>query len=216
MMKRLLKSRRVVLLLGILLVGIGLLSITRYARGAMIAYRAMEFAQTNNFDAGNPDLSLIRPWMNIRYVAEAYTVPQRFLFDELDIPMKLANSELPIGRLNGRLHLGFNGEEPAMVEMVRQAIQTYRDAPVVTGLAEGKVEPWMNVQYIANSTGIPTALIFAEIGIPMVGYAYMPLDRLSAEANYTAGVKVLTKAIQDAVDKHVVDINAVDSDKVTP
>ena len=203
-MKRLLKSRRVVLLLGILLVGIGLLSITRYARGAMIAYRAMEFAQTNNFDAGNPELSLIRPWMNIRYVAEAYTVPQRFLFDELDIPMKPANSELPLGRVNGRLRLGFNGEEPAVVDIVRQAIQKYRDDPVVTGLGESRVEPWMNVQYVANSTGIPAEVIFEGVGIPMAGYAYMPLDRLSTEVNYEAGVRELAKAIQNVVDAYEV------------
>ena len=201
-MSRLLHSRKVIQGLALLLVLIGGIFAVRYAQRSMNAYRAIQFAAQNDFDAGNLDVSLIRPWMTIRYVAEAYAVPQIFLFDELNMPMERKSSDLPMGKLNARLHMGQGDDEPALVENVRQAILAYRRNPVVTGLAERHVQDWMNMQYLANSTGIPVEDLFAEVGIPVDGHAYMPLGRLVKQTGYEPGIKSLLDTLQQTVDEH--------------
>lgn len=92
-----------------------------------------------------------------------------------------------------------NGQ-PALLESARTAIVAYRANPVATGLLERKVENWMTVQYIANSTGIPEQDIFEAIGLPMEGNAHKPLGLLSREADYPGGARALTDAIQKVVD----------------
>ncbi len=201
-MRQLLKSRRVIQGLAILLIVIGVSQLTQYGRGAFDAYRRMQFATEHNFDAGNVDVALVAPWMNIRYIAEAYAVPQIFIFDELGVEMERRTSELPLGRLNNRLRLGRSSEEPPIIEMVRQAIEKYRSNPVVTGLAEGRVRPWMNVQYIANSTGIPVETFFAEVGLPVEGNAYKPLGWLVDSTDFEPGEDELIKRLQRVVDEN--------------
>ena len=82
-----LKSISPLLIVAAGLIVLGLVIVIHYGRGAFNSYRAMEFAREHGFDAGNPNPDLIRPWMNIRYIAVAYAVPQEFLFAELGIPM---------------------------------------------------------------------------------------------------------------------------------
>jgi len=64
------------------------------------------------------------------------------------------------------------------------------------------VARWMNVQYVANSTGIPADYIFEQLSLPMDGNAFMPLDRVVDETNYKPGVRELTKQIQQIIDNY--------------
>ena len=197
-----LKSISPLLIVAAGLIVLGLVIIIHYGRGAFNSYRAMEFAREHGFDAGNPNPDLIRPWMNIRYIAVAYAVPQEFLFAELGIPMERRNSETPLYRLNQEFGFGQSDQGPAIVTKVQDAILKYRANPVTTGLREHGVRYWMSVQYIANSTGIPAEYIFEQIGLPMAGNAYLPLDRLSQETHYASGVRALVEAIQRVVDTY--------------
>ncbi|MCP4359028.1 MAG: hypothetical protein GY796_13490 [Chloroflexi bacterium] len=201
-MKKFLQSRAFPLILGLTLIVGGLFFASRYAEGVYDAYREMEFAHQYNFDAGNPDVDLLQPWMNIRYIAVAYTVPQAFLFEEIGMEMNRVNSESPIGRLNEQFSVGWIDDQPVIIIRLRDAILKYHNNPVVTGLAEDEVDAWMNIQYIANSTGIPPEYIFEQIGIPMDGHAFMPLSRLIEVTGYELGKEVLVEQLQQIIDSY--------------
>jgi hypothetical protein len=201
-----LKSISKIQILAVILIIIGLGLVIRYGIGSFNAYRAMEYARVNNFEAGNPNPDLIRPWMSIRYVAVAYTVPQEYLFFELGIPMERRNSEVSLDDLNDEFKLGRSEQDgrPHLVIMdkLKEAILAYRENPVPTGLREGGVRPWMNVQYIANSTGIPVEYIFEQLGLSMDGNAYMLLERLTEETHYPGGMRALIERLQQIVDTY--------------
>lgn len=163
-------------------------------------YKKMRYAQQHNFQAGNPSPDLLQPWMSIRYIAVMYAVPQGYLFETLNIQPKRETSLMSIERLNRELGLGTINGQPVFLGSVRAAIVAYRANPVATGLLERKVENWMTVQYIANSTGIPAQDIFEVVGLPAEGNAHKPLGLLSREAGYPGGSKSLTDAIQKVVD----------------
>ena len=84
---------------------------------------------------------------------------------------------------------------------MQEAISQYRQNPVATGL-EGDIRPWMSIQYIANSTGIPAEYFFEQLGIPMDGNAYLPLDALIKEAQYEPGLRAMVEKIQQIVDTY--------------
>ncbi len=200
--KSLTKKQWMGVILAIILIVAGVVFAVRYVRGTIYAYHSMQFAMQHNFDAGNPDVELLEPWMSMRYIAEAYTVPQSFLFDELGLEMNPPNSELPVGQLNRQLGRRGRPEQPIILGKIRDAILKYRENPIVTGLQEQRVARWMSVQYIANSTGIPADYIFEQIGLPMDGYAYMPLPRLADEAHYEPGDRELARQIQEIIDNY--------------
>ena len=79
---------------------------------------------------------------------------------------------------------------------MRQAIGQYRENPLTTGLGDD-VRPWMSIQYIANSTGIPPEYIFEQIDLPMEGNEYKPLTLLDDEFDYG-----LVEAVQAALDQY--------------
>lgn len=199
-----LKSISRIQILAVVLIVLGVALVIHFGRGAFYAYRAMEYARSHGFDAGNPDPDHIRPWMNIRYVAVAYAVPQEFLFSELGLPMERRNSQTPLFRLNTEFGFGRSAQSPrpAIVDKMREAILKYRADPVTTGLREGGVRPWMSVQYISNSTGIPPAYILEQIGLPIVDNAFMPLEYLSEETGYEGGTRALVATVQQVVDSY--------------
>ncbi len=186
-----------------ILIMVGLMVMVNYGFGMFNAYRAMEFARANHFADGNVDPNLIRPWMNIRYVAVAYTVPEEFLFSELAIPMEERNSKVSLDKLNDQFfeRQGTRGHLLIM-DKLQEAILKYRQNPVPTGLKKNGVRVWMSIQYIANSTGIPPEYIFKKIGISMDSKAYLPLDAIDKEAHYEGGLQALEQAIQQAVDDY--------------
>lgn len=201
-MSKWLQPRTLLLLLGALLIVAGAIYAFRYAKRSLAAYRALEFARQHDFAAGNLDVDLIRDWMSIRYIAVAYAVPQSYLFEQIGIPMTPPNSALPLERLNHHLGLGTSDGQPALLAIIRTAIERYRQDPVVTGLQEQRVHPWMSVQYIAASTGIPAQYIFEQLDIAPDGRAFLPLDSLSREIHYQPGLRDLIERVQEIVDTY--------------
>lgn len=170
--------------------------------GLLDAYREAQYAITNNFRAGNLAPDLMRPWMTMRYVATAYAVPQEYLFQQLGIQPRKETSMLSLSRLNQTLQLGGVKGQPEIMEKLRVIITRYRAAPVATGLLERHVEDWMNIQYIANSLGVPADTIFQELNIAADGHAYLPLGPLADEVKYPGGPGALVQALQKIVDAH--------------
>lgn len=190
--------------IALLCILVGLVMVVNYGRRTFIAYRALEYARTNNFDQGNLDPSLVRPWMNLEYIAVAYVVPQEYLYVQLNIPMEKRNSLAALSKINDEFRAKKPNADghPIVMDEVKAAIVAYRADPVSTGLKEGGVRPWMSVQYIANSIGLPAETIFEQIGVPIDGHAYMDLDRLADEVDYNGGPRALTDDLQKLVDSH--------------
>lgn len=161
--------------------------------------REVRYAIENNFEAGNPSPDLIRPWMSIRYVAANYGVPQKYLMDAASIPVRKETSLLSIKRLNEQMGLGRVDDQPELIGTFKKAVLAYRADPVHPGLLERRVEDWMTVQYVANSTGISAEQIFAAIGISQAGNEFVPLGVLSSRVKYSGGPKALTQAVGQAV-----------------
>jgi len=191
-------SRLQLFALGLVVLGIAIM-IPR-AWDMLDFYKKVRYAQQHNFQAGNPSPDLLQPWMSTRYIAATYAVPQGYLFEAMNIQPKRETSLMSIERLNRELGLGTLNGQPVLLGSVRATIVAYRANPVATGLLERKVENWMTVQYIANSTGIPAQDIFEAIGLPMEGNAHKPLGLLSREVDYPGGSQALTNAIQKVVE----------------
>jgi len=166
------------------------------------SYQEMEFAREHHFQNGDVSPDLLRPWMTIRYIAVSYAVPQEYLFNAVGIPPRRENSMISISRLNQQLGLGTQNDNPVVQDQIREAIIAYRANPVTTGLIERQVVGWMNIQYIANSTGIPAEAFFDEIGIPINGNAYLPLDVLSDRSHYKGGPRSLVQAVQNVINSY--------------
>ena len=194
------KSVSKIQVIALVLIILGIAIMVPKARGMFDFYTEAQYAAVNNFQAGNLSPDLIRPWMSLRYVAAAYAVPQKYLFDELHIQAKKETSLIGLARLNQQMQLGQVDSQPALLKHVKTVILAYRANPVTTGLIEQHVEDWMTVAYIANSTGIPPETILQAAGIPAAGNAYKPLGFLSDQVNYTGGLKALMAAIQKVVD----------------
>jgi hypothetical protein len=204
-MKRLIQSLRSiskVYVLAAIIIVVGLAIMIPKGLGMFEFFREINYAGSNHFQAGNPSTDLIRPWMSIRYIAVAYGVPQEYLYDAVHIRPSPETSMLAITRLNRQLKLGKTNDEPQLMQVIRDAVIKYRKEPLITGLLEGRVEGWMTVQYISNSTGIPMEEIFKGISLPMEGNQYLILDFMSDSLHYPGGKKALIAAIQAVVDAH--------------
>ena len=194
------KSVSIVQIIALILIIAGIAIMIPRARGMFNFYTESRYAVDNNFQAGNLSPDLIRPWMSLRYVAAAYAVPQKYLFDQLQIQPGKETSLIGLARLNQQMQLGSIDNQPALLKHIRTAILAYRANPVITGLIEQKVEDWMTVAYIANSTGLSADTILREAGIPPAGNQYKPLGFLSDETHYTGGQKALVAAIQKIIE----------------
>ncbi len=204
LLKRL-KSISIIQIVAIILICVGLMAVVRYGIGTFYAFREMQYARQNNFGEGNLDPSLLRPWMNMQYVAVAYAVPQEFLFAELGIPFERRNSRISLDDLNEMFNFGRAQAEPPkplILERLAEAIENYRANPVPTGLEGDGIRPWMSIQYIANSTGIPVETIFKEINLEQDGNAFIPLEYLVDEVKYPGGPRALFENIQRVIDTH--------------
>ena len=198
------KSISKIQLIALLCILVGLVMVVNYGRRTFIAYRAIEYARTNNFDQGHVPPSLVRPWMNMEYIAVAYVVPQEYLYVQLNIPMEQRNSRAALSKINDQFRdKKANAQgDPIIIDEVKAAIVAYRADPVSTGLKEGGVRLWMSVQYIANSIGLPAESIFEQIAVPIEGHAYMDLGRLAHEVDYEGGPKALVDKLQKVVDSY--------------
>jgi hypothetical protein len=197
------KSLSIVQILAIVLVVIGLGLVIVFGLRSIQSFRMLQYAQEQGFYEGAPDPTAIRPWMTVRYVAVVYTVPQEYLFAKLDIPFDRRNSNASLAELNREFELGRSsrGAYPAIMDKVVAAIDQYRANPVTTGL-EGDVRPWMSIQYISNSTGVPAEFIFEQIGLPQNDTTFLPLERLADETKYPGGLRLLVEAVQQALTQY--------------
>lgn len=197
------KSISKVQILAVILIVIGLAIMIPKAKGMIEFYKEVRYASENNFAAGNPSPDLLRPWMSIRYISVAYGVPQQYLFNAANIQPKKENSMIGINRLNKQMGLPQGDDKrPVLLSTLRDAIVSYRESPVATGLIEQKVADWMTIQYVSNSTGIREEVIFQEIGVSMDGNAFKPLGFLGDDVKYPGGPKALVAAVQKVVDSH--------------
>jgi len=201
MMNRL-KSLPKIQILAILIILVGVVIMAVRVKGMLGFSREVQYASKNNFATGDLSPDLLRPWMSLRYVAVAYAVPQKYLYDAIEIQPRPETSMLGINRLNRQMGLGQVDGQPVLLNKVRQAIIDYRARPVATGLLEQHVEGWMTVLYIANSTGIPAETIFQEIHFQAgENDENKPLDFLADERNYTGGPRQLVADVQAVVDR---------------
>jgi hypothetical protein len=217
-----LKSLNKVQIIALAVILIGVVIIVPRGLGLFSNGREFQYAVRNNFAAGNPSVDLLRPWMTVRYISASYGVPQKYLFEKVNIQPGRDTSMLAIDRLNQHLNLGQLNGAPALMASLRQAILDYRAHPVVTGLIEQHVEGWMTIQYVSNSTGIPPATFFQELGLPNEAtIQFKPLDLLSNEVKYSGGRKAFNAAVEAVVqkiapDKLLVPPATTPSPKVTP
>ena len=197
------KSLSLVQILAIFLVVFGLGLVIVFGLRSLQSFRMLQYAQEQGFYEGEPDPTAIRPWMTVRYIAVAYTVPQEYLFATLDIPFDRRNSNENLAHLNREFGFGRSsrGEYPAIMDKVVDAIEQYRANPVTTGL-EGDVRPWMSIQYIANSTGVPPEFIFEQIGLLQNDTAFLPLEQLADKTKFPGGLRSLVEAVQQALTQY--------------
>lgn len=95
------------------------------------------------------DVTTLRGWMTIPYVAVAYGVPEEFLFRALDIPAE-TNRNASIVDLNRRYRTGLEGQ---VLRELQEAIQRFQssahpppahpppDGPAPPGAPEGGSPP---------------------------------------------------------------------------
>ncbi|OQY42844.1 MAG: hypothetical protein B6242_15695 [Anaerolineaceae bacterium 4572_78] len=143
----------------------------------LITYFGLRFVrsfvrlQTQGLQPGITDVSAIRPWMTVRYIAIAYAVPEEYILYELNIPYDRRNLDRDLVELNLRFDFGewekSSGNPPPVVRAVQEAIEAYQQTPVATGIDE--IDKWMTVHYISNAAGVPQEYIFEKIGIPAEG-----------------------------------------------
>ena len=199
-MKKLISKLTSVQWLAVALMLVGVMIMIPKAKGMLDFYKEVQYAAEHNFASGNVSPDLLRPWMSLRYIAVAYAVPQLYLYDAAGIKPRPETSMLALNRLNQQMGHGKANNQPELIGTIKDAIVAYRANPVATGLLERKVEEWMTVQYIANSTGIPADTILQALNLPLDGNAHKPLGFLSDEVDYPGGQKMLIAAIQEIVE----------------
>jgi hypothetical protein len=198
-MLSLLKSLSKMQILAIALVVTGLVLVILFGVRIIHSFGEMQYIREQGLDLGTADVEAIRPWMTVRFVAVAYGVPQEYLFAELGIPFDQRNSNETLRSLNRKYDFGrpVDDDQPPILEKTKEAIVQYQANPVATGLAED-VRPWMSIRYIANSTGIPEAYIFQQLGIPVDGNEGKPLERLDQEFKF-GGRRDIVQAVRNAL-----------------
>jgi len=192
-------SPRTRLLLTIGVIAIGLAITAFFGARSVRSFRQLQYIRQQGLDRGIASLDAIRPWMTIRFVAVAYAVPEEYLYSRLGIPFNRRNANRALGALNrdyGAAPSVSGGELP-VVDKVKAAIEAYRANPVATGLRD--VRPWMSIRYIANSSGVPEAYLFTQLGLPKDGNESKPLDLLAQEQHYQGGPRALADAVQRAL-----------------
>ena len=199
-MKNLISRLTSIQWLALVLILVGIAIMVPKAKGMFDFYKEVQYAAEHNFASGNVSPDLLRPWMSIRYIAVAYAIPQQYLFNAAGIKPRKETSMIALNRLNQQLGYGKENGQPVLMKTIHDAILTYRANPVFTGLLEQRVEEWMTVQYIANSTGIPAEDILQVLNLPLEGNAHKPLGFLSDEVNYPGGTKAMITAVQEIVD----------------
>lgn len=106
------------------LIFIGLLVVGLLLMGffGLRAARSYIRIQQTGLEPGVTDVEAIRGWMTIPYIAQAYQVPESFIFEQLDIPAE-GNRKKSLRDLNREQASGNPG---ALTEVVKTAIRHYQ------------------------------------------------------------------------------------------
>ncbi|WP_372719852.1 hypothetical protein [Novipirellula sp.] len=212
-------TKQKLLKFSLILVGIGL--VFYFGGRTLESYRQLRFIQDQGFDTGDADVDAIHPWMTIHFIAAAYAVPQEYIYAELGVNATERRRNIDVKHLNEELGLGRSetGDYPAVIDRLRQIILAYHKNPVATGLDD--VRPWMTLEYIANSSGIPITAIVDELGLDALAsqespssesgsdnevYIHKPLDVLAHELRYPRGPRGLMEDIQAVIARHVQEV----------
>ncbi len=177
---------------------LGLALLLVFGMRAFNHLRTMEYARHHTFAFGQTDVTAVRPWMSMRFVASAYAVPEPYLYESLNIDPSHFRDDLPLRFINARQGWGTspNGDYPAIIDKIQAAILAYQEEPVATGL--NRVEPWMSVRYAAHATGIPEDELLAALQLD-AALAAVPLDKAARDAKWPGGSKALAAAVQQAI-----------------
>ena len=161
-----------------LLISLGIIVMLGYGLRALRSYRQWRYIQNEGFDRRIANVDAIQPWMTVRYVSVAYSVPEEYLFAQLDIPYDKRNSQDTLGRLNRVYNSGKSRFKGATIlEETAMAIIAYQENPVLTDSQD--IRLWMSIGYIANRSGVPESYLFTQIGITPTNNATRPLDNLA-------------------------------------
>lgn len=100
-------------ILGVLLIGFfGLRTVRSYIR-----------LQRMGLTPGTTDVEAIRGWMTVPYIAAAYGVPEKYIFEQIGIPVE-KNQKKSLSQLNRKYAFG---EKGVIVNTVKTAIKTYQE-----------------------------------------------------------------------------------------
>ena len=152
--------------IAVLFIGVGLILVIVFGVRTFHSFQQIRYIESQGFDDGTASIEAIEPWMSARFVAVAYGVPEEYLFDRLGIEYRARDANAPLARINRRLRLGREpvSDDPEILDRVGQIILEYRADPVTVEL--GRIEPWMSINYIANSTGVPAETLLTALGLP--------------------------------------------------
>ena len=114
------------ILLVLLVVGI-LLSVFFGLR----AMRSFARLHQSGLHPGETDVSAIRGWMTVPYIAKVYRVPSDYLYQQIGIP-RAGNDAKSLGDLNKEY---FFGQPGAVMQKVKDAIARYK--PPTTDIPPG-------------------------------------------------------------------------------
>ncbi|MCB0032592.1 MAG: hypothetical protein KDE51_01120 [Anaerolineales bacterium] len=216
-LSRLLRSRRFVA--GVLIT-VGILITAVYGVRSVRSYREFQYARESGLLDGTASVEAIRPWMTFRYVSVAYGVPEEYLFAQLEIPFERRNSNQTLGELNRMYDFGPpqppeasdpseadeapNPPDLPLTSLIQEAISTYQENPVVTGLDD--IRPWMTIRYVANSTGVPEAYILEQLGLASDdNTVFKPLNVIAEEIQFEGGPRAFDDHIANILEQYEVE-----------
>lgn len=110
----------------------GLVIVIFFGRRAVHAFRHMEghgpFGRKPPA-ANQIDVTMIRDWMTVPYIAHLYQVPPDAIFRSLEIPARAENAKKSLAKLNQEYYPTQDGVVLAHVQAVIQAFQKQNPPP---------------------------------------------------------------------------------------
>jgi hypothetical protein len=117
---------------GFALIILGVAITLFFGMGALRAFRHMDGRGPFNEKppaANQADVTLIRDWMTVPYVAKMYDVPQNAIFKNLEIPEDSKNKKLSLEQLNDKYYPDQEGRVLAQTQALMQAFQKQEPPP---------------------------------------------------------------------------------------
>lgn len=105
----------------ILIIGLILFGLLLIGFFGLRAVRSYIYLQQTGLEPGVTDVEAIRGWMTIPYIATAYTVPEDYIFTQLNLPAE-GNRDKSIADLN---HTYARGQPGVILEAVKAAVKKY-------------------------------------------------------------------------------------------